>query len=127
MKFNQSSELVNFSFAEICCRVWFLAALSQSSSDETASGLRKTLEFIQLTLQSCRAIRYEAVEQVLLPDGSSAFVRIQFDFDLGEQWLRSNYVVLDRYRAGRIARQELYYDPSAPLESLGAAGTQAPA
>lgn len=89
-------------------------------------GAGKTLEFIQLTLTRCRAIHYEAVEQALLPDGASAFVRVHFDFDVGEVRLRSTYVVLYRYRAGRIAQQELYYDPSAPLEPLGAASTPAP-
>jgi len=29
-------------------------------------------------------------------------------------------VVIYRYRDGRIARQELYYDPSGKLEQLGA-------
>jgi ketosteroid isomerase-like protein len=29
-------------------------------------------------------------------------------------------VVIYRYRDGRIARQELYYDPSGKLERLGA-------
>lgn len=32
---------------------------------------------------------------------------------------RSIYVVVYRYREGRIGRQELYYDPSGPLERLG--------
>lgn len=90
-------------------------------------GVARTLEFIQLTLGRCRAIRYEAVEQALLPDGRSAFVRVDFDFDVGEARLRSSYVVLYRYRGSRIARQELYYDPSAPLEPLGAAKTPVPA
>jgi hypothetical protein len=42
----------------------------------------------------------------------------------GHAWhlgLRSTYVVIYRYRDGRIARQELYYDPSGALERLGAA------
>jgi len=84
-------------------------------------GIDRTLEFIQLTLSRCGQIHYEAVEQALLPDGASSFVRVHFDFDVGETRLRSNYVVLYRYRGERIARQELYYDPSAPLESIGVA------
>ena len=58
-----------------------------------------------------------------LADGRSAFARIHFDWDFeGKLRLRSNYVVLYRYRDGRIARQELYYDPSGKLERLGDAG-----
>ncbi len=87
-------------------------------------GIDRTLEFIQLTLSRCGQIHYEAVEQAVLPDGVSSFVRVHFDFymgetDVGQARLRSNYVVLYRYRGDRIARQELYYDPSAPLESIG--------
>ena len=37
----------------------------------------------------------------------------------GAKRMRSTYVVIYRYRDGRIARQELYYDPSAALERLG--------
>lgn len=89
-------------------------------------GIDRTLEFIQLTLSQCVEIHYEAVEQAVLPDGASSFVRVHFDFyvgetDVGGKRLRSNYVVLYRYRGDRIARQELYYDPSAPLESIGVA------
>ena len=89
-------------------------------------GVDPTLEFIQLTLTTCRNIHYEAVEQAVLPDGRSAFVRIHFDFDAGKARLRSNYVVLYRYRDGRIAQQELYYDPSALLESVPRDGTPRP-
>ena len=49
----------------------------------------------------------------------SGFVRIHFDWDTAErQRVRSNYVVLYRYREGRIGQQELYYDPSGALELL---------
>jgi ketosteroid isomerase-like protein len=46
-------------------------------------------------------------------------VRVQFDWTGGAERLRSTYVVIYRYRDGRIARQELYYDPSGALERLG--------
>jgi ketosteroid isomerase-like protein len=50
--------------------------------------------------------------------GTAAFVRIHFDFTRDGERLRSNYVVVYRYRDGLIARQELYYDPSGVLERL---------
>ena len=81
-------------------------------------GVEKTLEFIDLTIKSCPSIRYEAVESACLPDGNSSFVRIHFDWNHGETRLRSNYVVLYRYRGGQIAQQEIYYDPSGSLEKL---------
>jgi ketosteroid isomerase-like protein len=81
-------------------------------------GVEKTLEFIALTIESCRDIRYRAVELACLPDGTSGFVRIHFDWTMGEQRLRSNYVVLYRYRDGLIARQELYYDPSGEIDVI---------
>ena len=81
-------------------------------------GVDKTLEFIALTIQNCRNVDYEAVELAPLPDGTSGFVRIHFDWSMGDQRLRSNYVVLYRYRDGVIARQELYYDPSGKVEVL---------
>ncbi|MGA8546063.1 MAG: nuclear transport factor 2 family protein [Mycobacterium sp.] len=80
-------------------------------------GVERTLEFIALTIRDCEAIHYEAVEHAITPGADAAFVRVQFDWTQGEQRLRSTYVVLYRYRDGRIARQELYYDPSGPLES----------
>jgi ketosteroid isomerase-like protein len=43
---------------------------------------------------------------------------MQFDWTQGAERLRSTYVVIYRYRDGRIARQELYYDPGAELERL---------
>ena len=50
-----------------------------------------------LTTQRCEAIRHEAA---------------------GRRRLRSRYVVVYRYRDGRIVRQEVCYDPSAPPERL---------
>lgn len=81
-------------------------------------GVAKTLEFIAVTIQACPAVRYEAVESACLPDGASSFVRIHFDWDQGGKRLRSNYVVLYRYRDDLIAQQEIYYDPSGALEEL---------
>ena len=46
-------------------------------------------------------------------------MRVEFDWTQGGERLRSTYVVIYRYRDGRIARQELYYDPSGALERLG--------
>jgi ketosteroid isomerase-like protein len=82
-------------------------------------GIERVLEFIALTIRGCPAIRYEAVEHAITPDADAAFVRVQFDWTAGAERLRSTYVVIYRYRGGRIARQELYYDPSGPLERLG--------
>ncbi len=84
-------------------------------------GVDKTLEFIGLTIASCRDIHYEAVELACLPDGSSTFARIHFDWTRKAVRLRSNYVVLYRYREGVIAQQELYYDPSTAPEVLSTA------
>ncbi len=64
------------------------------------------------------AIRYEAVEHAITPGADAAFGRVQFDWTRGAERLRSTYVVFYRYRDGRIARQELYYDPSGRLERL---------
>jgi ketosteroid isomerase-like protein len=83
-------------------------------------GIERTLEFIALTIQGCSDIRYEAVEHAITAGGDVAFVRVHFDWTSGAQRLRSNYVVVYRYRDGRIARQELYYDPSGMLERLRA-------
>jgi ketosteroid isomerase-like protein len=85
-------------------------------------GVERTLEFIALTIRGCPDIRYEAVEHAITPDADAAFVRVQFDWTQGVERLRSTYVVIYRYRDGRIARQELYYDPSGELERLGPAG-----
>ena len=81
-------------------------------------GIERTLEFIALTIRGCTDVRYEAVEHAITPDADAAFVRVQFDWTQGGQRLRSTYVVIYRYRDGRIARQELYYDPSGALERL---------
>lgn len=82
-------------------------------------GVEKTLEFIALTIARCQDVAYEAVEWAIVASGDAAFVRIHFDWT-HERWqMRSRYVVVYRYRDGRIARQELYYDPSAQPELLG--------
>ncbi len=83
-------------------------------------GIERTLEFITLTIRGCPDIRYQAVEHAITPGADAAFVRVQFDWTQGAERLRSTYVVIYRYRGGRIARQELYYDPSGTLERLGA-------
>ena len=83
-------------------------------------GVDKTLEFIGLTVKGCPAIRYQAVESACLSDGASSFVRVHFDWGHGDKRLRSNYVVLYRYRDGLIAQQEIYYDPNGSLEELAA-------
>ena len=85
-------------------------------------GVDRTLEFVGLTITSCRDIDYEAVELACLPDETSTFVRIHFDWTTETHRLRSNYVVLYRYREGVIAQQEIYYDPSAAPEVLSTAG-----
>jgi ketosteroid isomerase-like protein len=81
-------------------------------------GVERTLEFIALTIRGCTDIRYEAVEQAITPGADAAYVLVRFDWTVGAQRLRSTYVVIYRYRDGRIARQELYYDPSGMLERL---------
>jgi ketosteroid isomerase-like protein len=84
-------------------------------------GVERTFEFIGLTISSCRNIGYRLDERAVLPDGSSAYTRIVFDWDAGPSRLRSVYVVVYRYLDGRIRQQELYYDPGADPEVLGAA------
>jgi len=86
------------------------------------TGVERTLEFISLTIARCRAITYRVEESALLA-GNAAFVRIHFDWtrDPEGDRVRSNYVVIYRYRDGRIAQQELYYDPSGRIELLRAA------
>jgi len=83
------------------------------------TGVERTLEFIRLTIARCRAITYRVEESALLA-GNAAFVRIHFDWtrDPEADRVRSNYVVIYRYRDGRIAQQELYYDPSGRIEVL---------
>ena len=81
-------------------------------------GIDRALEFVALTIAGCEDIDYRAVESACLDDGSSAFVHVHFDWTMAAQRLRSSYVVLYRYREGRIERQELYYDPGSPPERL---------
>jgi ketosteroid isomerase-like protein len=81
-------------------------------------GVDGTLEFIALTVRHVTAVRYQAVEWAIVPAGDAAFVRIHFDFTREGRRLRSDYVVVYRYRDVLIARQELYYDPSGRLEEL---------
>ena len=81
-------------------------------------GVDRTLEFIALTCAKVRDVDYRAVEWAVVDGGEAAFVRIHFDFTRDGERLRSNYVVVYRYRDGLIAQQELYYDPSAALERL---------
>ena len=84
-------------------------------------GIDRTLAFIALTIRSLQRIAYRAVEQAISSSGDSAFVRIHFDWTRERHRLRSNYVVIYRYRDGRIGQQELYYDPSGRLEDITAA------
>ena len=78
-------------------------------------GVDRTLEFIALTVSEISAIAYAVEERALVGD-AAAYVKVRFDFDTRDARLRSEYVVVYRYRDGRIARQELYYDPSGVLE-----------
>jgi ketosteroid isomerase-like protein len=85
-------------------------------------GVDSTLEFIQLTITGLSDISYAVDERALIErdnasgSGTAAYVRVLFDFELRGVRLRSTYVVVYRYLDGRIAQQELYYDPSAELE-----------
>ncbi len=79
-------------------------------------GVERTLAFVGLTIRRCEAIDYRCVERALVAGADAAFVRVRFDWTTGGRRHRSLYVVLYRYREGRIARQELYYDPSAPTD-----------
>jgi ketosteroid isomerase-like protein len=81
-------------------------------------GVERTLEFIALTVRNVGDIRYRAVESAIVPGGDAAFVRIHFDFTRDGRRLRSNYVVIYRYRDGLIAQQEVYYDPSGALDDV---------
>jgi len=83
-------------------------------------GVDRTLAFIALTIRGLHDIAYRAVEQAIGSDAHSAFVRIHFDWTRERRRLRSNYVVIYRYRDDRIGQQELYYDPSGALEDLTA-------
>lgn len=82
-------------------------------------GVEATLEFIQLTIARCRNITYRLDERAIIPDGAGAYTRILFDWDSEDGRVRSTYIVVYRYRDGRIGQQELYYDPSGALEHLG--------
>jgi ketosteroid isomerase-like protein len=86
-------------------------------------GIARTLEFIALTIQRCRDIAYRAVESAIVPGADAAFVRIHFDWTTDARRVRSSYVVIYRYRDGRIGRQELYYDPSGALEEVPGSGS----
>jgi len=90
-------------------------------------GVDATLDFIALTVAACSFVEYAPQEWACLADGRSAFVRVHFDWDQGEARLRSNYVIVYRYREGLIAQQELYYDPSGRIERLGPARGGEPA
>ena len=82
-------------------------------------GIQPTLEFIQLTIARCRNITYRMAERAVLPDGTSAYTRILFEWDVADgSRVRSTYVVLYRYRDGLIGQQELYYDPSGQLQPV---------
>ena len=83
-------------------------------------GVDRTLEFIALTVARCRDVDYRCVERAVIPGSDAAYVRIQFNWAADGGRLRSSYVVVYRYREGRIAQQELYYDPSAPPEVVAA-------
>jgi ketosteroid isomerase-like protein len=83
-------------------------------------GVESTLGFIALTIARCREIAYRCVDRAPVDGADAAFVRIEFDWTTEGRRLRSTYVVVYRYRAGRIARQEVYYDPSAPSEPVDA-------
>lgn len=85
---------------------------------ERIEGVDATLEFIALTVRGLEGVGYRVVERAVLADRRSAFVRIHFDWTHEGSRLRSNYVVLYRYRRGHIRQQELYYDPSARPEIL---------
>jgi ketosteroid isomerase-like protein len=81
-------------------------------------GVDRTLAFITKTIERCERIVYRPVETAIVADGTAAFVRVQFDWTSASRRLRSSYVVVYRYRGGRIAEQEIYYDPSAAPEVL---------
>ncbi len=88
------------------------------------TGLEAGLEFIQATLSEIHNIRYEAVSIAIVPGGRAAFAQIHFDWDAeGGGRVRSNYISLYRYHGdGRIAQQEIYYDPSGVLSDPDASG-----
>jgi ketosteroid isomerase-like protein len=81
-------------------------------------GVDRTLEFIALTIARCDAIAYRCVEHATVAGEPAAFVRVHFDWTAGDRRLRSDYLVYYRWCDGRIVRQEIHYDPSAPPEVL---------
>jgi ketosteroid isomerase-like protein len=81
-------------------------------------GLDQTLEFVQLTINGLHNVSYRVEESALVPGQDTAFVRARFEFGAEGVRLCSTYVVVYRYRAGLIAQQELFYDPSDRLERL---------
>lgn len=83
-------------------------------------GVDATLAFIARTVEGVTDVDYAVEEQALLAEG--ALVLVRFDFSAGGARLRSRYVVLYRYRHGRIVHQELFYDPSGELEPLDGGG-----
>ena len=88
-------------------------------STRRVDGLDATIDFIQLTIGGCHKITYRLDERAVLPDETSAYTRIVFDWDTDEgSRVRSIYVVVYRYRDGLIGQQELYSDPNAPLEPV---------
>jgi ketosteroid isomerase-like protein len=96
-------------------------------STRRVEGLDATIEFVQLTIATCRRIAYRLDERAVLPGEAGAYTRIVFDWDTRDgSRVRSIYVVVYRYRDGLIGLQELYYDPNSPLEPVtsrgGAAG-----
>jgi hypothetical protein len=84
-------------------------------------GVDDTLRFIGLTITGLDNITYHVAERAVVPDGG-AYVKVEFDFDIDGRRRRSTYVVVYRYSHTAIARQEIYYDPSAepPLLTDGA-------
>jgi ketosteroid isomerase-like protein len=83
-------------------------------------GIDRTLEFIALTIRHCADIAYSVVDDGIVAGGATAFVRVRFDWTRDATRLRSTYVVVYRYRGGRIVEQALYYDPSRPPEHVPA-------
>ncbi len=89
-------------------------------------GVEHALEFIQTTITGLCDISYAVDERALIVGNvgqdkamqAGVYVKVRFDFTMQGARLRSNYVVVYRYRNALIARQELYYDPSGELERL---------
>ena len=83
------------------------------------TGIEAGLDFIQATLAGLRNIRYAPVTTAITADGRSAFAQIHFDWDAADGGrVRSNYISVYRYHDdGRIAQQEIYYDPNGVLSN----------